>query len=285
LTWHALTIDLEDWHQDMVHRLTGNHVEPSAALVSNTERLLDVLDEVGIKATFFVLGMAADARPDLVRSVAARGHEIACHSQNHQLVRTMSRNAFLAEIEGAAKRLQDLVGKPVLGFRAPEFSVGSLDHWCFEVLLELGFTYDSSVVPASRGRYSIPAAPQGPFFITTKNGPLREFPLATYQMGSHRLAVGGGTYFRVFPGSVLRRAVRDLDGRGQTAVLYFHPYEFHRGWLHSPGLPPAAVVKRDNIKYTILHNLVTGWIEKRLRPILREFAFKPLAEIAAAMTI
>jgi len=285
MTVHALTVDLEDWHQLMVRRLTGERAEPSAALVTNTQRVLDLLDGTETKATFFVLGMVADARPALVREIANRGHEIACHSQHHQLVRTMERAAFRSELEGAVKRLQDLTGKPVLGFRAPEFSVGSLDHWCFEVLLELGFSYDSSVVPASRGRYGIPEAPQGPFFIATKNGPLREFPLATYQVGSHRLAVGGGTYFRVFPGSVLRRALKDLDGRGQTAVLYFHPYEFHRGWLYSPRLPLSAAVKRDNIKYTILHNLGTGLIEKRLRPMLREFTFRPLVQIAAAMSV
>ena len=159
---HALTIDLEDWHQLAHRRVTGDVIQPTPAVVTDTHRLLDLLEEAGIRATFFVVGNVADAYPELVREVARRGHEIGSHSYSHELISCMEPAAFKADMERSLKQLQELTGQPVLGFRAPEFSVGSLNHWCFEILAELGFRYDSSVFPIAGARYGIPAAPRHP---------------------------------------------------------------------------------------------------------------------------
>ena len=190
MTVHALTIDLEDWHQLFHRRLTGEVIRPTPTVVSATLRLLDMLDETGTRATFFVVGNVAETYPGLVREVARRGHEIGSHTYSHELIFRLQPAAFKADVERSLARLQDLTGQPVLGFRAPEFSVGHLEHWCFEVLVELGFRYDSSVFPLPRLRYGIPEAPRHPFAITTPSGAIHEYPLATWDAGPLRLLMG-----------------------------------------------------------------------------------------------
>lgn len=276
---HALTIDLEDWHQLLHRRVTGELAPPSRYVVDDTHTLLDLLDETGARATFFVMGTVAEAYPELVREVTARGHEVGSHTFAHRLVHAMDRAAFRADVERSIKQLQDLTGGPILGFRAPEFSVQSLDHWSFEVLAELGFQYDSSVFPIAGARYGIPQASRFPFTISTPGGAIREFPLATWDSLPMRIPVAGGTYFRFLPGGVLRRALADMDANGCPAVLYFHPYEFHRQWLHLSGLRWRDRLTVPNVKYSILHNVGTARIARQVRALLARFRFVPLAEL------
>jgi polysaccharide deacetylase family protein (PEP-CTERM system associated) len=278
MTVHSLTIDLEDWHQLLFRRLGGEFCAPSVAAIDATHRLLDMLDETNTKATFFAMGRLARAFPDLVREVARRGHEIGSHSHNHQLIYRMSPDAFREEMAVARARLQDLVGEAVLGFRAPEFSVQRLDHWCFDVLAEVGFEYDSSVFP-SPARYGIPTAPRTPFTIQTKSGPIAEFPVASWCMRGHRLAIAGGTYWRLWPRAVLDRALRDLEAEHVPAVLYFHPYEFHRGFLRLSNLGWASTLNPAYLKYVALHNMMTGRIGSRLSAVLRRHPFQPLGQL------
>jgi polysaccharide deacetylase family protein (PEP-CTERM system associated) len=278
VTSHALTIDLEDWHQMIRRRATGVLEPPSRHVVDATLRLLDLLDSIDVKATFFVVGMVAEAYPSLIREVSDRGHEVGSHSHLHRLVHSLLPAEFREEMRGARLRLQDLTGQPVAGFRAPEFSVLRVDHWCFDVLAEVGFIYDSSVFPA-RARYGIPDAPRTPFEIATRSGTIVEFPIATWALGTRRLAMGGGSYFRLFPGHFLDRAIQRLDREGTPAVLYFHPYEFHEGWLRLEDLSPRAHFHPGYAKYLVLHNLLTGRIWRRARPILRRFEFLRLDDI------
>jgi polysaccharide deacetylase family protein (PEP-CTERM system associated) len=282
MTAHALTIDLEDWHQLLGRRLTGEIGPSSAAVERCTHRLLDMLGEAGVHATFFVVGVLARARPELVREVARRGHEIGSHTHSHRLIYSLERDDFRDEMTGARKALQDLTGQPIIGFRAPEFSVGRLDHWCFDVLAEVGFEYDSSVVPV-RARYGIPDAPTRPFVIETLSGSIAEFPLASWQVGSKRVPMAGGTYWRLLPRWFLNRAIRELDRAKIPAVLYFHPYEFSRELLHLFGLGPRSAVRGPHVKYVLMHNFLTGRITRSLRPLLGRFSFEPLGEIYRAM--
>ena len=286
MTVHALTIDLEDWHQLFHRRLTGEEIQPTKAVVGATLRLLDVLDEAGVRATFFVLGNVAEAHPALVREVARRGHELGSHTHSHELIFRTEPSAFRADMERSLAGLQDLTGQPVLGFRAPEFSVGHLRHWCFEILAELGFRYDSSVFPLPHARYGIPDAPRHPFAIATPGGEIQEYPLATWDVGRFRLPVAGGSYFRLLPGRLLLRALEDIDAGGRTAVLYFHPYEFHRGWLNPSWPAWRRSLHASNLKFTLsrilLHNLRTDLIGERLKPLLRRFKFMPLGDIYRA---
>jgi polysaccharide deacetylase family protein (PEP-CTERM system associated) len=279
LTVHALTIDLEDWHQLVGRRVTGRLDPPTHAVVESTYRLLDLLDEAGVHATFFVLGMVAEAFPDLIGEVVRRGHEVGSHTYSHELVYRMEPAAFKADMERSVKQLQDLTGRSVVGFRAPEFSVGHLKHWCFEILAGLGIRYDSSVFPLAGTRYGIPEAPRHPFTVETPSGPIREFPLAVWDVGPSRLPVAGGTYYRLLPGALLRHALARIDADGAPAVLYFHPYEFALGWLYLSGLRWRQRLSPANVKFTCLHNIGTRSIARRLRPILASLTFRSLGEI------
>src|SRR5262249_28676683 len=147
--------DVEDWHQLSARRVSGSVEEPSADVDDCIFRILDLCDEMEIKATFFVLGMLALSRPHLVRAIASRGHEIASHSLNHRLVHSMPHAEFVDDLRDSKRLLEDISGDRVVGYRAPEFSVQRTDHPCFAALCELGFRYDSSVFPASRMRYGI----------------------------------------------------------------------------------------------------------------------------------
>src|SRR5918999_3767410 len=283
MTVHALTIDLEDWHQLFHRRLTGEEIRPTKTVVSTTHRLLDVLDEAGVRATFFVLGNVAEAYPELVREVARRGHEVGSHTHSHELIFNLEPAAFRADMERSLGGLQDLTGQPILGFRAPEFSVGHLRHWCFEILAELGFRYDSSVYPLPHARYGIPEAPRHPFAIATPNGEIQEYPLATWDAGRFRLPVAGGSYFRLLPAGLLNRALSAIDASGRTAVLYFHPYEFHAGWLSPSRAAWRRSLRASNLRFTLsrilLHNLRTNVIGQRLRPLISRFQFMPLGDL------
>jgi polysaccharide deacetylase family protein (PEP-CTERM system associated) len=286
MTVHALTIDLEDWHQLLHRLLTGEAIRPTTAVVISTHYILDMLDEADVRATFFVLGNVADAYPGLVREVARRGHEIGSHTYSHELIFRMEPAVFKADMERSLAQLQDLAGQPVLGFRAPEFSVDHLQHWSFEILAELGFRYDSSVFPLPRARYGIPEAPRYPFAIATPSGRIYEYPLATWDVGRFRLPIAGGSYFRLLPGRLLRRALSDADASERTAVLYFHPYEFHRGWLNLSRPAWRRGLRAGNMKLTLsrvlLHNFGTGLIGRRLKPLLTQFKFMPLGDIYRA---
>jgi polysaccharide deacetylase family protein (PEP-CTERM system associated) len=287
MTVHALTVDLEDWHQSFHRRLTGEVIRPTPAVVSAGHRLLDVLDEAGVRATFFVVGNVADTYPGLVREVVRRGHEVGSHTYSHELIFRMEPSAFKADVQRSLAGLQDLTGQPILGFRAPEFSVSHLQHWCFEILAELGFRYDSSVFPLPHVRYGIPEAPRHPFTITTSGGTIHEYPLATWDVGRFRLPVAGGSYFRLLPGRLLRRALDAFDENERTAVLYFHPYEFHAGWL-VPSRRAWRNLRASHLKFTLsrilLHNFRTRLISQRLKPLLSQFTFMPLGDIYRAMS-
>lgn len=283
---HALTIDLEDWHQLFHKRLISEVIRPTPAVVDTTHCLLDILDEADVRATFFVLGNVADAYPELVREVTWRGHEVGSHTHSHELISRMKPAAFKADVERSLFTLQDLAGEPVLGFRAPEFSVGHLRHWCFEILAELGFRYDSSVFPLSGVRYGIPEASRNPFTIATPSGTIYEYPLATWDVGRFRLPVAGGSYFRLLPGRLLRRALNDIDAEERMAVLYFHPYEFHPGWLNPSWSAWRRSLRTSNLKFTLsrilLHNFRTNLIGQHLKSLLKQFEFVPLGEIYRA---
>lgn len=276
---NALTIDLEDWHQLAYRQATGRETAPSPRVVRDTHRVLDLLDEAGTRATFFVLGMVAEAHPDLVREVRRRGHEIGSHSHAHRLVHALSPGELRDDLKRSKAFLEDLTGDRVVGFRAPEFSVKRLDSPCFAVLREVGFEYDSSVFPLPGSRYGIPDAPTHPFSIDTPAGAIREFPLATWRTLGRTVPVAGGTYYRVLPLAVLRHALHERNTPGQVNVLYFHPYEFTRGLLLLSGLTLRERMSLAHIRFSILHNLATPLIAHRLRALLGAFDFVRLADL------
>lgn len=222
-----LSFDFEDWHQ-LVHRALGrpDWDQRGHALERQSAAILGLLDELDARATFFVLGMTAERYPDLVRKIAAQGHEVACHGHAHRRVPTQGRDEFRADVERCAELLEELSGKRPLGYRAPAFSITRDTPWAYDVLADLGFRYDSSQYDSPRISRRITPVPPAPYRLELGPGrEIWEFPITVWRPRRHAIPVGGGAYWRALPTSVLRRALRDVADDNAYPVLYFHPYE------------------------------------------------------------
>ncbi len=237
---HAFSIDVEDWYQSSFDL----NAPVSEVCVHNTRLVLDFLAQHGVKGTFFIQGMVAEAYPHLVREVHAEGHEVQSHGYSHRPVNMMRPDEFKRELEETSKRLEDITGEPVTGFRAPDFSIDGDTFWAFEVMYEAGIRYDSSVFPLRTSRYGIDGFATGYSLIKTASGDIEELPVSVLDMawpGGGRIPVGGGGYFRLFPSWFLNYSLRKLGSQGRPFIVYCHPYEFNPGeWRqiarHVPGL-------------------------------------------------
>jgi polysaccharide deacetylase family protein (PEP-CTERM system associated) len=242
-----LSIDFEDWHQ-LVHRRLGfaDWDKPHAALERQTSRLLDLLDELDGRATFFLLGMTVANHRELVGEIVRRGHEPASHGYAHARVYDQTRDEFRADLERAAETIADATGRRPVAYRAPAFSINRRTPWAYKVILEAGFRYDSSQYDSPRVPDRLGDIPTEPYRL----GELWELPVA-----------GGGSYWRVLPARVINARLRDL------AVLYFHPYEF--GPPLRAELPPKATAKQRlaAAKVVAWRNAGRGLVERRLRRI------------------
>ncbi len=229
----VISIDVEDWQQSTWDR----ELPISERAARNTETLLDLLGEARIRATLFVLGKFADAHPAVVRRIAADGHEVACHGHGHVEIFKQSREEFTEDVRRAKSALEQITGNPVLGYRAPDFSVVRSTLWALEVLAESGFNYDSSIYPIRHRRYGIPAWPTAPVRVELANGlAISELPIASLQLFGRNLPVGGGGYHRLLPGAVARAAARNVM-QGRLFVYYCHPYELDPRELWETKLP------------------------------------------------
>lgn len=225
---HALTIDLEEFFQ--VHALcrvispdSWNSFEP--AIVSNTAKILSQLEEARISATFFCLGWIAERNKDLIRSIHAQGHEIACHGYMHQLISNQEEEAFRQDVSRAKGILEECIGEEVAGYRAPTYSITDKTLWALDVLEDLGFLYDSSIFPIYHDNYGIPDSPRFPYRLAGRT--LVEFPISTLRIGSINLPVSGGGYFRILPYFATRLALKSLEREGKPFVFYIHPWELN----------------------------------------------------------
>jgi polysaccharide deacetylase family protein (PEP-CTERM system associated) len=222
------SVDVEDWfHNNFTSapRLDVSAFERRVEV--GVERLLDALAATGSRATFFVLGSVAEEHPALVKRIANAGHEIGSHALSHTLLYEQRPDEVARDLEKARALLQDLSGQPVLGFRAPSWSITSRNLWAIDAVAEAGFRYDSSIFPAENYMYGIRGAPVDPYRILTPAGnSLIEIPPATISLGPARFGVGGGFYLRVLPLWVHRRALRRALDRGAPFLAYSHPREF-----------------------------------------------------------
>ena len=196
---NALTIDVEDYFQVNAFARVVSHDQWGGyplRVIENTRRILDLLDQHNITATFFILGWVAERAPELAQEIQRRGHEIACHGYNHQLIFQIGPGRFREDIRRAKALLEDQCGEPVQGYRAPSYSITGQSLWALDILVEEGFSYDSSIFPVVHDTYGIPDAERFPHTIQTKAGPLREFPLTTLPLKvgwkQLRLPIAGG---------------------------------------------------------------------------------------------
>jgi len=222
---NILTIDVEDYPALFFRDFLGRDVGVSDRVDHATRDVLDILEGKVASATFFCLGSVAKAYPELIREIRRRGHEVASHGLEHIPFQRMTLAEIREDIGTAKSILEDILGEPVRGFRAPHFSIGLDRPEVFEFLREAGYSYDSSIFPFSGRRYGSAASPCRPYRIETPSGPLLEYPLATLTFCGRRFPVGGGGYLRHFPNRWNRWAIRKLNREGITAVVYFHPYE------------------------------------------------------------
>jgi polysaccharide deacetylase family protein (PEP-CTERM system associated) len=200
---NALTVDVEDYFQVSAF---AKNINPSdwdkypLRVGDNTQRLLNLFDEHEVKATFFVLGWVAERTPNLIKEIAARGHEVASHGFSHQLVYNQSPEVFRREALKSKQILEDIIQKTVRGYRAASYSITKKSLWALDILAEAGFEYDSSIFPIRHDRYGIPDAKEVPHELKTPQGhSIIEFPLSTAKIFNHKLPIAGGGYFRLYP--------------------------------------------------------------------------------------
>ena len=273
---NALSVDVEDYFQvSAFDRVVSRESWPTfdSRVASNTHRLLDLFDEARVKATFFTLGWIADHHPQLVREIAARGHEVASHGYHHQLVYMLTPQQFREDVRAAKATLEDASGRAVVGFRAPSFSIVASSLWALDILIEEGYRYDTSIFPIHHDRYGIPDAPRFIHTIARDAGTLIEMPASTARIGSMNVPIAGGGYFRLLPYGVTRWGIRRVNLiERHPVVFYMHPWEI------DPDHPRIAVQATTHWRhYGGLRRTVA-----RLRRLVAEFRFDTVASVLDA---
>jgi len=272
---NAMTVDVEDYFQvsafDRVVSREDWDTLPSR-VIANTERLLRVLAEHEVRATFFVLGWVADRHPSLVSLIADLGHEVASHGYWHRLVYDQAPRAFRDDVRRSKDVLEAATGQRVEGYRAPSFSITSRSLCALDILIEEGFRYDASIFPIRHDRYGIPGSPRHPYRMPRRSGALVEVPGSTARIGAMNLPVAGGGYFRLLPYAWTRWGIARLNERERRpAVFYLHPWEVDPD---QPRLQASALSR-------FRHYRNLDKTEGRLRRLLTEFRFAPLRHVLA----
>lgn len=236
---NMLTIDVEDYFHvaALSSVISPEDWDNCAARVEqNTDAILQLLDDKGVKATFFVLGWVAERFGGLVSRIHSQGHEVACHGYSHQLVYEQSQTVFREETLRARQILEDITGAKVLGYRAASYSITRKSLWALDVLVEAGFEYDSSIFPVHHDRYGIPESPTEIHNLAAPGGgSIIEIPLTTLNLPGYRLPMAGGGYFRLYPYWFTRKALRHINDRlKQSFIFYLHPWEIDPGQPRYP---------------------------------------------------
>jgi polysaccharide deacetylase family protein (PEP-CTERM system associated) len=225
---HHFTVDVEEYFQvsafeRYVRRSDWEGIQSRVA--TSVDRLLSLLGQCGAHATFFVLGWVAERHPHVVKAIAAAGHEVASHGWDHRRVTDQTRADFRESARCTKQILEDAIGEPVLGFRAPSFSITPGQEWALDVLIEEGYAYDSSLFPIARPGYGYRGGARDPYVLRRQAGTLIELPPATLRRWGVNLPAAGGAYFRLLPYALARAALRDCADRGVPGTFYVHPWE------------------------------------------------------------
>ena len=214
---NILSFDIEEWYlyQEKYGKESSKYTELDTIL----KKILDLLDSRNIKGTFFCLGCMAKDYQEVVRSIAGRGHEVGCHSNNHVWLNKMSIEDAKEDTRISVDLLQQCIGEKIKSYRAPAFSIGETNKWAFELLCENGIERDASVFPAARDFGGFPNfGYKIPVKVTYRNAVIKEFPVSTISICGKELAYSGGGYFRLFPSWLIKNEIRKAD----YAMTYFH---------------------------------------------------------------
>ncbi|MDH3443091.1 MAG: DUF3473 domain-containing protein [Deltaproteobacteria bacterium] len=274
---NALTVDVEDYFQVMafagqVHPMNWDRYP--RRVEKNTNLLLNILGQFGVKATFFVLGWVAEKCPELVKRIHGLGHEIGCHGYAHQAIYDGTYDEFRHDVRRAKSVIENITGRALKSYRAPSYSITSKTLWAFGVLAEEGFLYDSSIFPIVHDLYGIPDAPRFPHVKVLKSGQtITEFPASTLRLFGKNFPIAGGGYLRISPYTLTAAAIRKVNKREmQPVMVYLHPWEL------DPDQPRISSSWRSRFRhYQNLHST-----EGKLNNLLRDFSFSTMEEVLAA---
>jgi len=278
VTAHHFTVDLEEYFQvsafeSRVPRSAWTRFESRVA--GQVALLLELLARHEARATFFVLGWVAERQSGLIRTIARAGHEIASHGWDHTRVTHQTPLQFRESVRRTKSALEENALEPVLGFRAPSFSIVPGREWALDVLIEEGYRYDSSLFPVRRPGYGYPGGSPDPHWLTRPAGRLAEVPPATLQWCGLRLPAAGGAYFRLLPYRLVRAALRQCEARGAPGTFYIHPWEV------DPAQPRLTVPWLTRMR----HYGGLGRTTPRLERLLAEFRFSAIRDTVAALAV
>jgi polysaccharide deacetylase family protein (PEP-CTERM system associated) len=278
---HAMTVDVEDYYHVAAF---AKVIDPQdwerwpSRVEANTQRLLQLFADHHIKITFFILGWVAQRYPQLVKTIAQAGHEVASHGYSHQLIYRQTPAVFREETQRSKTLLEDLTGAPVVGYRAASYSITRQSLWALEILGDLGFTWDSSIFPTRHDNYGIPGSPEEPYRIITPAGQaLAEFPLTTAKVLGQAIPAAGGGYFRQYPYALSRWLFeRASDGQRKPQIFYLHPWEIDPD---QPRVPNAGWLSNFR-HYTRLDQCLP-----RLERLLKDFQFGTISQSLAQVPL
>jgi polysaccharide deacetylase family protein (PEP-CTERM system associated) len=269
---NILSVDVEEcFHATEVSGSAKDRLEAPSSVEPQTERVLELLAQHRVSATFFMLGLVAEKHPRLVREIVKQGHEIGCHSYAHSLVYDLTPREFRQDTMRAADCIENACGLRPRIYRAPSYSITAKSLWALEILVELGFTHDSSIYPIQHDRYGIPGFGRHMQRYDTPAGPICEVPIATARLSSTRLVpVGGGGYLRLLPYRYTAAGIRRInENEGQPACVYFHPWE----------LDPDQPRLTTNWVSTLRTYRGLRSMQGKLERLLSDFAFGPLTAV------
>lgn len=273
----AFTVDVEDWFhvenlRGAISRDCWDRLE--LRVERNVCRILDLMVDRGARGTWFVLGWVAERLPSLVRAISDAGHEVASHGFGHERIDLLSVEQFRSDVKRSKDLLEDIIGAPVIGYRAPCFSI---TEWAIDVLREIGFQYDSSAFPViAHDRYGklAGATPAGEQVYEVRSG-FYEVCVSTLPILGYGLPWGGGAYFRFLPYRLFRAGVHHLLASGRPYVFYIHPWEL------DPEQPRVSGLRRNR---AFRHYVNLGRTEGRLRTLLQEFRWNTVRELIVQHT-
>ena len=263
---NAFSVDVEDYFQVLAFEpvISREHWPRFELRVRrNVEVVLELMAERGIRGTFFILAWIAEREPDMVRSIARAGHEIASHGCGHDRVTTLTPEQFANDIRRSKALLEDVSGQQVIGYRAPSYSINHTNQWAFPELQEAGYLYSSSVFPGRHDLYGMPDAPRFPY--RPLGDGLLEIPITTVEILGRRLSCGGGGFFRLWPYWLFRALLNRVNAYdAQPAVFYMHPWEV------DPGQPR---IREASARSRFRHYLNLERVAPRMRRLLADFSW------------
>ncbi len=270
---NAFSVDVEDWYQ--VEAFAGSIPRRqwellSSRVESNLSRLLDLLAQHRVSATFFILGWIADRHPGLVRRIAAAGHEIASHGYGRITVNKQTAAEFRDDLICSKAILEELTGQEVIGYRAPSFSLGLSTPWAHAIIGECGYLYSSSVFPVQHGPYGVPNSPRFPYRIQPN---VVEIPVSSIRLFGYSLPGPGGGFFRLYPYALSRWAMQRLNRDEGASALYYC-----RLWEIDPEQPKATDTPLHS---RTRHYLNLGKTLHRIEQLLKEFRWGRIDDIFA----